>query len=133
MAAKKRSMSRAAVSKRAAHKAKVHASPAWAEKKAKVKATHAAKVKAKSAVKRPTGGSSGPSQPPKGFTSPAPPIGRTSSGTGGPSTSTGAANRARQGSVTGAAKRVGGDRIGAGVRSKGVAYKKPSKAKRLKV
>lgn len=95
--------------------------------------------KAQGAVKRAGGsGSSGPSKPPKGFTSPTPPpIGKTSPGTGGSPTATGAANRARQGAVTGAVKRMGGDRIGKGISKRasrlGVAYKKPSKAKRLKV
>tara|TARA_R110000824_G_scaffold360804_1_gene548577 strand:+ start:197 stop:547 length:351 start_codon:yes stop_codon:yes gene_type:complete len=116
-------MSAKAKAVRAKHKAKVHASPEWAAKKAKVKATHAAKVKAAQAgVKKATGGSgySAPTKAPKGFTTTPPSIGRTSPGAG-------AANRARQGAITGAAKR------GGGFSSKGVSYKKPSKAKRLKV
>jgi hypothetical protein len=132
-------MSAKAKAVRAKHKAKVHASPEWAAKKAKVKATHASKVKAAQAgvkkaerdraaqagVKKATGGSgySGPTKAPKGFTPPPPSIGRTSSGAG----AAGTANRARQGAITGAAKR------GGGFSSKGVSYKKPSKAKRLKV
>ena len=131
-----RNMSAKAKAVRAKHKAKVHASPEWAAKKAKVKATHAAKVKAAQAgvkkaessraaqagVKKATGGSgySAPTKAPKGFTTTPPSIGRTSPGAG-------AANRARQGAITGAAKR------GGGFSSKGVSYKKPSKAKRLKV
>ena len=137
MAAKKRSMSRAAVAKRAAHKAKVHASPAWAAKKAKVKAAHAAKVKRAPTARngkpppgQPDSVGSGAvaSRPPKkgggatGSRGPGSAIGRT-----GPGVAGGAIGRTGPGKQ-GAIGRTGPSRgTGAAVK-----YKKP-RVKKIKV
>jgi len=123
-----RNMSAKAKAVRAKHKAKVHASPEWAKKKAAVKAKHAALVKGAKGVggegsigpvKKP---SKGPTKPPKGG------LGRGGPSIGKPITPP------SDGPPGGAGGGMGGKSLARAKPrpSKAVSYKKP-KVKKIKV